>query len=91
MKHLGNEDGKVITLMIDIVFAINLANNSIAHGIRRHIKMKFHYLKELVSERRLTLGYCISEDQLADLLTKGVSIEVFKRLLMGMEDFKELN
>lgn len=34
---LGNKEGDDITLMVDSVSAINLAKNSIAHGISKHI------------------------------------------------------
>lgn len=79
--------------MVDNVLTINLAKNLISHGRRKHIEMKFYYLRELGSEERLRLGYCRSENQLVGLLTKGVSIEVFKRLnkLMGMKDLEDLN
>lgn len=88
MKELSNKENEVVTLMIDNVSAINFAKNLIAHGRSRHIEMIFHYLRELVSEGKLKLEYSKSEDQVAYLLTKGVSIEVFKRLKkkMSMED-----
>lgn len=50
----------------------------------KHIYMTFNYLRELVGEGRLRLGYYRSEDQVADLLTKGVTNDVFKRLKMRM-------
>lgn len=55
--------------------------------------MRFHYLRELVSEGRLRLGYCRSEDQVADLLIKRVTNDVFKRLKMNMSmiDLRHLN
>lgn len=48
---------------------------------------------ELVSEGMLRLGYYRSEDQVDDLLTKGVTNDVFKRLKMNidMEDLEHLN
>lgn len=72
--------------MVDNIFAINLAKNLIEHGRSKHIKMNFHYLRESVSEGRLRLGNSRSEDQMTDLLTKGVLIGVLKRLnkLMGI-------
>lgn len=48
-------------------------------GLRMHQKRY-----ALVSEERLRLGYCRSENQVADLLTKGVINDVFKRLKMNM-------
>lgn len=70
LKELGNNGGDVVTLIVDNVSAISLAKNPIAHGRSKHIEMWFHYLRELVSEGRLRLGYCRSEYQMADLLSK---------------------
>lgn len=93
LKDLGKEDGDVETFMVDNVFAINLIKNSTAHGRSKHIEMSFHYVRKFVSERRLRFGYCRSEYQVANLLTKGVTIEVFKRLEknMSMKDLKHMN
>ena len=58
LKELGSNEGEATTLLVDNVSAINLAKNSIAHGRSKHIEMRFHYLRELVSEGKLRLGYC---------------------------------
>lgn len=80
LEKLGSSEGEVVTLSVDNVSAINLSKNPIAHEMSKHIEMRFHYLRELVSEGRLRLWYCMSEDQVVDLLTKGVINDVFKRL-----------
>ncbi|XP_058759608.1 secreted RxLR effector protein 161-like [Vicia villosa] len=73
--------------------SINLAKNPIAHGRSKHIEMHFHYLRDLVSAGQLRLGYCRSEEQVADLLTKAVLNEDFKKLLrrLGMKNVEHLN
>lgn len=93
LKELGSNEGGAVTLLVDNVSTINLAKNSIAHGRSNHIEMRFHYLRELVSEGMLRVEYCRSEGQLTDLLTKGVTYDVFKKLKMNvnMEDLKHLN
>ena len=80
LKELCREAGEATTLMVDNCSAINLIKNLITHRRSKHIGIKFYYLRELVSEGRLGLGYCRSEYQVTDLLIKEVSIEVFKRL-----------
>lgn len=52
--------------------------------------MRFYHLSELVSERRLRLGYYRSEKKMTNLLINGILIEVFKRLKkeMSMKDFE---
>ena len=93
LDELDNSEGEVVTLLVDNVFAINLAKNPIAHGRSKHIEMRFHYLRKLVSKGRLRLRYCKSKDQVTDLLTKGVTNDVFKRLKMsmGMVNLQHLN
>lgn len=85
LEEMGNSEGETVTLLVDNVFAINLSKNLIAHGRSKHIEMRFHYLRELVREGRLRLGYCRSKDQL--LLTKGVTNDVFKRLKMSIPEW----
>lgn len=93
LKLLDSEEGDAVTLMVDNVNVINFAKNPIAHGRSKLFEMKFHYLREFVSEGRLRLKYCKSEDQVVDLLIKEISIEVVKGLkkLIDMEDMEDLN
>ncbi|XP_058764246.1 uncharacterized protein LOC131637657 [Vicia villosa] len=92
-KEMCSNEGGAVMVLVDNIFAISLAKNSIAHGRSKHIEMRFHYLKELVSEVKLRLRYCRSEDQVGDLLIKGVTNDVFKRLKMSMsmKDLEHLN
>ncbi|GAU31071.1 hypothetical protein TSUD_322080 [Trifolium subterraneum] len=82
-----------VTLKVDNVSAINLAKNPIAHGRSKHIEMRFHYLREQVNNGNLALEYCKSEEQVADLFTKAVAVQVFQKLrgLMGMETVANMN
>lgn len=93
LKELGSEQGDVVTLMVDNVSAINLSKNPIAHERSKHIEKMSHHLRKLVSEGWLRLRYCIGEDQVADLLAKGISIKVFKRLKKnkGIKGMKHIN
>ncbi|GAU45883.1 hypothetical protein TSUD_401080, partial [Trifolium subterraneum] len=82
-----------VTLKVDNVSAINLAKNPIAHGRSKHIEMRFHYHREQVNNGNLTLEYCKSEEQVADLFTKAVAVQVFQKLRgqMGMETVANMN
>lgn len=93
LKELDNDEGDIVTLLVDNVSVINLVKNLIAHGRSRYIETGFHYWRKGVSEGRLRLRYWRSEDQVADLLTNGVTIEVFKMLKMNMDmkDLEHLN
>ena len=55
-------------------------------GRTKHFNIKYHFIREQVSNGKICLQYCPTEDMLADLLTKGIGPEKFKRLrrLCGM-------
>lgn len=76
LKELGRND-KTITLLVDNVFAINLAKKSIAHGRSKHIEIRFHYFRELVSKERLRLEYCQIEEQVMVDVTFHPHLQLF--------------
>ena len=61
--------------------AIALANNPIYHKRSKHIDIKYHWLREKITEGVVTLVYVRSEDQLADIFTKGLAYPRFKMLV----------
>lgn len=83
LKELDNNEGDTVMLLVGYISDTNLAKNTISHRRSKYIEMRFHYLKELVIEGNLRLGYCRSEHQVTGLLTNGVTIEVVKRLKMA--------
>ena len=42
--------------------------------------MRFHYLREQVADVKMNLKHYRIENQIADIMTKGVQIKVFIRL-----------
>jgi hypothetical protein len=65
-------------MKINIMSAINLVKNLIAHGQSKHIEMRFHYLREQVADGKMNMEHYRTENQIADIMTKGVHVEVFK-------------
>jgi hypothetical protein len=80
LGEIMGESHDAIEMKIDNMSAINLAKNPVSHGRSKHIEMRFHYLREQVSNGKLVLKHCRSEDQIADIMTKAVQTDVFKRL-----------
>lgn len=93
IDEMIGEDHGAVTMRIDNMSAINLAKNPISHGKSKHIEMRFHYLREQVTNGRLILQHCRSEDQVADIMTKAVQTDVFKRLrdMMGLNSLATMN
>ncbi|GAU20588.1 hypothetical protein TSUD_297610 [Trifolium subterraneum] len=82
-----------VILKVDKMSAINLAKNPIAHGRSKHIELRFHYLREQVGNGKLKLEHCRTGLQVANVLTKAVTVETFIRLinLMCVKSLENMN
>jgi hypothetical protein len=63
------------------------------HGKSKHIRVRFHFLRDLVKDGDIELVHCVTQEQVADLMTKALKLEAFQKLRkkMGMLDFTEVN
>ena len=63
-----------------------LSKNPVINGRSKHIDVRFHFLRDLTKDGVVKLGHCASEDQLVDIMTKPLRLEVFMRLreLLGV-------
>jgi hypothetical protein len=93
IEEVTGVDSEAVTIKVDNVSAINLAKNPISHGRSKHIELRYHYLRYQVAKGLIRLEHCRSEVQIADILTKSVQVEVFKRLrdMMGVLALDEMN
>jgi hypothetical protein len=59
----------------------------------KHIDVRNHYIRELISKKEIQIEYMPTEDMIADILTKGVSKSILRRLrprLLGSETVPDL-
>ena len=59
------------------------------HSRTRHIDTRHHYIRELVAEESIWMEHFSSQEQVADLFTKSLSLEKFTYLRdkLGVVDF----
>ncbi|GKC72575.1 retrovirus-related pol polyprotein from transposon TNT 1-94, partial [Tanacetum coccineum] len=62
-------------LFCDNQSAIHLMKNPVVHGRTKHIKIRYHYIRELVSEGTLSLKKILGAKNPIDMLTKVVTTE----------------
>ncbi|GKD72256.1 hypothetical protein Tco_1330538, partial [Tanacetum coccineum] len=62
-------------LFLDNESAIHITKNPVFHGRTKHIKIRYHYIRELVSEGTLSLKKIRGAKNPADMLTKVVTTE----------------
>lgn len=65
LKYAGS-----IRINYDNKSCIAIAQNPILHGRTNHVAVKFHYIKDLVAENTISLHYCTSKNQIANIMTK---------------------
>ena len=84
-----NKSIQETTILEDNQSAICLAKSQQVHGRTKHIDIKYHFIRDLVEAGRIKLTYCASEDMVADMLTKRLTIKQFEklRLLAGIAEF----
>jgi len=62
--------------------AICIAKNPKDHSKTKHIDIKFHFVRDHVENKNITLKYCCTDEMLADIFTKGLTTEKFTNLRM---------
>ena len=54
--------------------AIAIARNPIHHGRTKHIELRFHFIRNLISDGSIDLNYCKIDDQVTNIVTKAFPI-----------------
>ena len=63
-----------------------MANNPQFHGRTKHIPIKYHYIREQVTNEKLELRQCRTNDMIANMMTEGLRGVQFEmlRLMAGV-------
>ncbi|KAM1479039.1 hypothetical protein ACFX2I_026387 [Malus domestica] len=69
------------TIWCDNISSISLASNPVFHSRTKHLEVDYHYVREKVVRGELLVNFICSQDQVADLCTKGLSSARFKMLV----------
>ena len=79
------------TIYCDNIFSIALSKNSVFHGRRKNIEIRYHFIRELVENGDIQMEYCKSEQQLTNIFTKPLGIGSFVHLResLGVDDLDQ--
>ena len=63
------------------------------HGRSKDIDVRFHFLRDLTKNGVVKLVHCGTSEQVADILTKPLKLDVFERLrkLLGVQQYTGVN
>ena len=92
LNEFKNDTNKPIKMYEDNQSTIHMSHNPRFHGRAKHIDIKYHYIREQISNKNIVLEYCKSEDMIADILTKGLGKLKFEKLrnMLGMREFSNI-
>ena len=71
-------------ISIDNQGALALAKNPQFHARTKHIDIQYHFVREHVQNRRITLTYCPTSDMTADVFTKALPQPAFVKHRRGL-------
>ncbi|RVW75762.1 Retrovirus-related Pol polyprotein from transposon RE1 [Vitis vinifera] len=88
LQDIGYLSRQPIRLFCDNKAAYDIAHNPVQHDRTKHVEVDRFFIKEKLDDKIVELPKIRSEDQLADILTKAVSSQVFSKFLdkLGMCD-----
>ncbi|KAK2407959.1 putative mitochondrial protein [Trifolium repens] len=86
LEELHFHQDRPTVIHCDNSSTIKLSKNPVLHGRSKHIDVRFHFLRDLVTDKTIDLVYCQSEDRVADIMTKSLKLEAFVKLrgLLGV-------
>src|SRR3954469_16813332 len=67
---LGRDTTEAVDLRVDSKSALALAKNPVFHERSKHIRVRYHFIRDCMEEGSIKASYINTTDQLADLLTK---------------------
>ena len=85
LKIFGNVS---FDIMEDSQPAINAQKKNVSQSKFRHIKIKYHYIRQLISEGWCKLVKINTKEQIADVTTKILSADVtqcFSKIILGLK------
>ena len=77
LSELNFPQEEACKLFCDNEATISISSNLVQHDRTKHVEIDEHFIKEKLEKQIISLPLVRSKDQLADILTKVVTAEVF--------------
>lgn len=70
----------VVELKVDSKFALALAKNPVFYERSKHIRIKYHFIRDCLEDGSIKASHIATTDQLADILTKSLGKSKFQEM-----------
>jgi hypothetical protein len=77
LEDIKIECNQSIPIYCDNTSSINISKNLVMHAKTKHIPIKYHLLREKVSDKKVRLDYVSSKEQIANIFIKPLPKEAF--------------
>ena len=84
---------KMVPIFCDNTSAIAISDNPVLHQRTKHIDIRYHFIRDHITNGEIELHFIPTEYQLADIFTKPLDEPTFTRLKaeLGMLDIESGN
>ena len=79
LKEIGLPMNEPTKIFEDNQSCISIANNASSIGRTKHLDVKFHFVRELITMGEILLVYCVSNENVADIFTKPLDRKSFEK------------
>ena len=73
-----------VPIFCDNTSAINIVKNLVQHKRTKHVDIRHHFLRDNVEKGSISMNFCTTEEQIADIFTKALAREHFERNKMEL-------
>ena len=80
LGELRGSSVDVVVLKVDSRSALALAKNPVFHGRSKHIRIKYHFIRDCLEDGSIKAEHIPTTNQLADILTKSLGKTKFQEM-----------
>ena len=73
-----------MTIFYDNTTALVVAKDPKYHGKTKHIKKRYHYIRDTITEKNVVLKHISTNNMVADSLTKPIAKDVFVKHMRSL-------
>jgi len=81
MEEIGHPLSTSLELRADNAGAIALSKNPEFHKRTKHIRIRYHFIREVVADGSISVTFVPTTQQIADILTKPLGRILFSRFV----------